>query len=450
MSGKLRNAYACLGRFSACLAVVFVLSGCGLDFATGLAIQGGAMLVETVTEAAVKEGKKPSISYCKSSAGNYYQRTDEDCDKADEEVKSWVYQKAIADKDLSERQAAARTAAAEANAPKYCRTSASNTAYTAVSGACNDGDTLIDRAEYDRLRNSTQALTALPKNDIKAEDSDLPANRQTKPAIKPEVKEREKKPSEPPPASASTETQTASLEQPEAPTTGEPKVVEPKPVDPEAKEPKADDAAAWTPPAGLQYAGNGSGFAIDRKHHFVTNDHVVSECKEVSLITRNGFVPAEVLAHSPALDLAILSADYDTGKSAVFRSDTAELGEVSYVVGYPLLDRLLAINFTNGLVSSLSGVDGAIRDIQTTAAVSPGNSGGPILDESGAVLGVVFAQGQGEKIQNANWAIRSEVVVSYLRENLMEIKVATRGVQKRPNEIAKEASIYTLPIACFN
>lgn len=147
--------------------------------------------------------------------------------------------------------------------------------------------------------------------------------------------------------------------------------------------------------------GTGSGFLIDDDGHIVTNAHVVAEAEEltVALGTDSVKVPAKLIGSDPSSDIAVIKVDPDAKELDGVELAVAEFGDSAKLqVGDPViaignpfgLDRTL----TTGVVSALqreipSLTDFQISDvIQTDAAVNPGNSGGPLLDGQGRVIGV--------------------------------------------------------------
>jgi S1-C subfamily serine protease len=132
--------------------------------------------------------------------------------------------------------------------------------------------------------------------------------------------------------------------------------------------------------------GQGSGFIV-AKNRFVTNHHVVEGAAGALVVFADGkSEPAEGIANdSPARDLALLAVK--TGpRFALKLGDELKVkqGDSVYALGAP---RGLELSLTNGIVSGFRDVDGQFL-IQTTAAIAPGSSGGPLFDSSGRVIGV--------------------------------------------------------------
>lgn len=115
------------------------------------------------------------------------------------------------------------------------------------------------------------------------------------------------------------------------------------------------------------------------------------------------------------------------------------------------------MNLTTGSVSSTTGVGGDARYLQITAPVQPGNSGGPLLDSDGAVVGVVVAKldamavarATGDIPQNVNFAIKSAIARSFL--SIHDITYSESGQHKNKNRvmIGAEAQRHTVLLECW-
>lgn len=176
------------------------------------------------------------------------------------------------------------------------------------------------------------------------------------------------------------------------------------------------DSKIWT----------GSGYAL-LKNCIVTNYHVVDGAKTILVKGINGdftkSYAATVLASDKFNDLAILKLrDGHIQSSSIPYSivtATAEVGEDVFVLGYPLTSTMGdEIKLTTGVVSARTGFQGDVSLYQISAPIQPGNSGGPLFDSKGNVIGIVSAKHQGA--ENVGYAIKA----SYLR-NLAE----SAGVQ---------------------
>jgi putative serine protease PepD len=148
--------------------------------------------------------------------------------------------------------------------------------------------------------------------------------------------------------------------------------------------------------AGRSGEGEGSGFVVDEQGHVITNNHVVQGATRLTLHLSDGTgVAAQVVATDPANDLAVLRADIPTGKRATVRlgdSDAVQPGDPAIAVGNPFG---FENSITAGIVSAVDRTYGGSRSrsamaglIQTDAALNPGNSGGPLFNAAGEVIGV--------------------------------------------------------------
>ncbi len=136
--------------------------------------------------------------------------------------------------------------------------------------------------------------------------------------------------------------------------------------------------------------GHGSGFLVSAPGYVLTNQHVVGQNREVIVIHGGQQRRAMVVRSHPGRDVALLKLEGHT-KAAPLQIDTSQvrLGEEIYVVGTPL-DESLDFSITRGIVSARRTLDDRPY-YQTDAAVNPGNSGGPVFNSSGNVIGITVA-----------------------------------------------------------
>ena len=202
----------------------------------------------------------------------------------------------------------------------------------------------------------------------------------------------------------------------------------------------------------------GSGFYVSPNGDVLTNNHVVKGCDE-AVVVKHG--TARIVARDTRNDLALLHLvtrpEPGTVRPVAFRSTPMQLGESVYVLGYPysgMLDN--GVNFTSGMVSSSAGMDNDSTRFQLTAPVQPGNSGGPVLDQAGSLLGVVVARmsdvatiAQTSTVpQNVNFGIKGEVAASFLRANGITPALAGDAPAAPATQVASSGSASTAQIVC--
>lgn len=204
-------------------------------------------------------------------------------------------------------------------------------------------------------------------------------------------------------------------------------------------------------PTSVQANATGSGFRVARGT-IVTNHHVIDGCNRLRV---NG-VAAQVRGSDARSDLALLRATLP-GPSTSLRAQRAAVGEPVAVAGYPLHGLLSGFNMTTGNLSSLSGMGGDTRLVQITAPVQPGNSGGPVLDSAGNLMGVVVskldaikaAKLTGDIPQNVNFAINANVLRSFLDANSVEYETTSSDKAIASTAIAEKAKGFTVLVECW-
>lgn len=170
-----------------------------------------------------------------------------------------------------------------------------------------------------------------------------------------------------------------------------------------------------------EWKGTGTGFFIDKNGYLVTNYHVIGEGKifEVS-ITKNRKsteFKAEIVSVDKQNDLAILKiigSDFKPLENLHynFNTQTQDVGSSVFALGYPLTQIMgNEIKFTDGKISSKSGFQGDITTYQISVPIQPGNSGGPLFDEKGNLVGITSSGINKQLADNANYAIKT----SYLK-----------------------------------
>ena len=196
--------------------------------------------------------------------------------------------------------------------------------------------------------------------------------------------------------------------------------------------------------------GSGTGFFVTDDGYFVTSYHVIEDAKEITVKAADGrLLAARFISGDSVNDVALLKIESTTKAARI--SDTGELvrGEEVFTLGYPLLQiQGQDQKATFGRVNALTGIGGDIRLVQIDIPIQPGNSGGPLVDSKGQVVGVVTAtlnqlvtlRATGSLPQNVNYAVKSDYLIPLLHNSLKDKWSKTGSIQKSRSmaELVKE------------
>jgi S1-C subfamily serine protease len=204
---------------------------------------------------------------------------------------------------------------------------------------------------------------------------------------------------------------------------------------------------------------SGTGFVISNSGHVVTNQHVIDGCVGDIQGNLSGEAPIKLrlVSSDETNDLALLQAPSPFKDVAIIRDKPIHPGDSVVAIGYPF-HGLLTSDFTvtTGIVSSLSGIFNDTRHLQISAAVQPGNSGGPLLDTGGEVVGMVaaklnalkVARATGDIPENINFAIKTGALRDFLDNSVVAYQTADAKSELKTPEIARKARTFTLLITC--
>lgn len=209
---------------------------------------------------------------------------------------------------------------------------------------------------------------------------------------------------------------------------------------------------AASPPKGTS---SGSGFFVAENGVLVTNQHVVDGC---SIIQVKGFGDAKLITSNDEVDLAVLQLLKPTPHPvAEIRTSPVELGEDVVAMGYPLASLLnSSLTVLTGIVSSETGLMGEPRWFTTNVGLQPGNSGGPVLDEHGRVVGVAVAKindevllaSTGNIASNVGFAIKGETVSEYLSIFRLPDASPPTDAPKNTKELVELGRKFTVQVTC--
>ncbi|HEY0879463.1 MAG TPA: serine protease [Zeimonas sp.] len=200
---------------------------------------------------------------------------------------------------------------------------------------------------------------------------------------------------------------------------------------------------------------SGSGFYVTNDGYLVTNQHVVDGCERLA---RGDGTPLQLVAVDAKNDLALLKGPSVADAARLRVAPDAMQGEPVLTYGYPLQGVLSSSGQLGaGMVSALAGLRDHPGHLQIDVPVQPGNSGGPLLDRRGLVVGVVVAklnalrvaQMTGDIPQNINFAVKLEPLKALLEANGVPYTGGSAHVAPLENqEIALRARSFTTPVFC--
>ncbi len=203
----------------------------------------------------------------------------------------------------------------------------------------------------------------------------------------------------------------------------------------------------------------GSGFYVSKQGHILTNHHVIDGCgrTEVELggIRRN----VKVIASDASNDISLLLDATPPTTVAVFRDGKMiRAGSDVIILGYPLYGALSheAI-VTTGTISALAGIMNNTATFQLSAPTQPGNSGGPVLDASGNIVGMMFGmldsikgtKMSGQVPQNVNFAIHAAMVRTFLDAHNVSYISRPPGAVRDRADVVEDARRYTVLVRCY-
>ncbi len=210
----------------------------------------------------------------------------------------------------------------------------------------------------------------------------------------------------------------------------------------------------------LYVIGTGTGFFVNDEGYVVTNEHVAGICNSLASNINGKMHLFNILTLDKRNDLALLRGEYKNKSFLNINVMGAEFGEDIMAFGFPLAENLSSsVKLTRGIVSSLSGPNNDISLIQIDAAIQPGNSGGPVLNYYGQVVGV--ASSGLNKIQmlldeespyipeNVNFAVSATTLTSFLKSN--RVSISNKSFDKKSSQdLAKIGMPPTIQLYCLN
>jgi S1-C subfamily serine protease len=228
-----------------------------------------------------------------------------------------------------------------------------------------------------------------------------------------------------------------------------------------AAKPAATADKQGTPPATKPVrAKSGTGFVVSANGHVVTNNHVIDGCSDLKgNLTGEAAMVLRVVSSDANNDLALLQAPSTATfrEFARIRDRSIRSGDSVVAIGFPYHGMLTSdFTVTTGIVSSLSGMRNDSRFLQISAPVQPGNSGGPLFDTTGQIVGVVTGKLDGLRIaaatgnipENINFAIKTGALRDFLDNSVVPYQTTEPKSELKTTDIAGNARAYTMLISC--
>ena len=192
-------------------------------------------------------------------------------------------------------------------------------------------------------------------------------------------------------------------------------------------------------------AGSGSGFFVSRDGHIITNHHVIDGCNITKVSFKGNQIDAQILAVDKMNDIAILKTNIKPSNIFPISNEDVSLLEDVVVAGYPLGKQVSsAIKTHKGVVTALAGAGDNYSNFQTDASINAGNSGGPIMNQKGNIVGVAVATWVEEGVQGVHFGIKSSTLKTFANSNSLKFSQANNRElsNKDLGKLITEATVY--------
>ena len=220
---------------------------------------------------------------------------------------------------------------------------------------------------------------------------------------------------------------------------------------------KNDNSCIKSPQDDKIYSeSSGSGFAVNSDGYVITNYHVIEGCQDVNIHDNGKIILSTIITFDPNNDIALLKGNFKPRNFYPLSRSTPKLLTNIYVAGHPFgLNISSAVKVTKGIVSSLTGLENNYSNIQIDAALQPGNSGGPIINNKGNVVGVAVAKLDLDSIieeygvvpENVNFGVKANVVINIIESKNIKLPNPNKEVMLT-NELGELITEATYYISC--
>ena len=226
-----------------------------------------------------------------------------------------------------------------------------------------------------------------------------------------------------------------------------------------SKNPKAIKPKVIQPvqPNKTYKVASGTGFYVSDDGHIITNHHVIDGCKDMKVHSKGRVIPTLQIADDKSNDLALLKiSESPSHVFALSGSSPFPLQEI-IVAGFPFSKILgSSLKFTQGIVSSLTGLGNNYSEIQIDAALQQGNSGGPIIDEYGNIVAVAVSKLDAKYMfeeygvipENTNFGVRASAVKNLMEGNGVPLKDPNKSAISR-KDLSQKATDGTVYLTCW-
>jgi len=233
----------------------------------------------------------------------------------------------------------------------------------------------------------------------------------------------------------------------------------PSALPPASALPSSPPTSPLPAPGGSQTAG--TGFFVSRDGTVLTDSHVVAACRTIRITPSDAPKSGEasLIARDVVNDLAVLKTSLSPVGIARFREDKPmRPGDGVVAIGFPLSNLLSReANVTVGVISALAGPRGDSRYFQITAPIQKGNSGGPLADMSGNIVGIIQSKLNastieriyGDTPQNVSFATKAELMRRFLSENSITAQAGPAKEALSAADVGERVKQATVLIECL-
>ena len=189
----------------------------------------------------------------------------------------------------------------------------------------------------------------------------------------------------------------------------------------------------------------GTGWAL-KYGYIVTNFHCVDGASNIVVKSSKGDYYAKVVVTDESSDLAIIKIDDDafSGFGEVpysIERKQCEVGESIWTIGFPMMDIMgEEVKFTDGKISAKTGYMGDLRTYQITVPIQPGNSGGPLFNASGNIVGITSSGLNKQIADNVNYAIKTSYLLNLI-ESALSLDIIPNGTTVKDKVLTEQIQL---------